>query len=119
MFGLVSPLRYDESESLLVHYPGQWKHATRGGKMLTTMSRKKRTEKDDSAHELWVSPKPLLKGPAGERAWENRPGGVPNTARFLELADLALGLKKQESRKKKPGTGTHLTVKTGPYTEQK
>lgn len=84
------------------------------------MSRKKRAIKnDDSAHGLWVSPKSLLKGPAGERAWENRVGGVPNTARFLELADLVLGLKKPEPRKKRPAAGTHLTVKTGPYTEQK
>jgi len=82
------------------------------------MSRKKRTTKeDDSDHGLWVSAKSPLKGHAGDRAWENRPGGVPNTARFLELADLALGLKKSEPRKKRPVTGNHLTAKTGPYTE--
>jgi hypothetical protein len=82
------------------------------------MARKKRAaEKDDTVNGLWVSPKSLLKGPAGERAWENRAGGIPNAARFLELADLALGLKKPEPRKKRSTTSTHLTVKTDPYTK--
>jgi len=90
------------------------------GKMPFCMGRKKRiTETDDSANGLWVSPKSLLKGPTGERAWENRAGGVPNAARFLELADLALGLRKPEPRKRKGATSTHLMVKTGPYSEQK
>jgi hypothetical protein len=83
------------------------------------MAKKKRAvEKDDSANGLWVSPKSPLKGPAGERAWENRAGGIPNGARFLELADLALGLKKPEPYKKRAATSTHLTVKKDPYTEQ-
>lgn len=81
--------------------------------------KKKRAVKDDSANGLWVSPRSLLKGPAGERAWENRPGGIPNSARFLELADRALGLKKAEPRKKKAAAGTHETTKKDPYTEQK
>ena len=28
--------------------------------------------------DLWIADRYSLKGPAGERAWENRPGGVPN-----------------------------------------
>lgn len=82
------------------------------------MAKKKRAvEKDDSANGLWVSPKSPLKGPTGERAWENRPGGIPNSARFLELADLALGVKKPEPHKKRSSISTHLTVKTDPYTK--
>jgi hypothetical protein len=83
------------------------------------MARKKKKGKKKDSGELWVSPRSLLKGPTGERAWENRPGGVPNSAKYLELADLALGLKKPEPRKKKAAPGTHATTKTDPYTEPK
>jgi hypothetical protein len=80
--------------------------------------KKKAAKKDDSADGLWVSPRSLLKGANGERAWDNRPGGVPNSSRFLELADLALGLKKPAPRKKKAATaGTHISTKTDPYSQ--
>ncbi|HEY2392569.1 MAG TPA: hypothetical protein VGK22_15445 [Candidatus Angelobacter sp.] len=66
--------------------------------------------------DLWIAPRYSLKGPAGERAWENRPGGAPNSSRFLELADIALGVKKPSSRKKRtPATSAHQTGKTEPY----
>jgi hypothetical protein len=81
--------------------------------------KKKPAKKDDSANGLWVSPRSLIKGANGERAWENRPGGIPNSARFLELADLALGLKKPEPRKKRTDVGTHVTTKTDPYSRQR
>jgi hypothetical protein len=67
-------------------------------------------------NELWIAPRYSLKGPAGERAWENRPGGIPNSTRFLELADIALGLIKPAARKKKAlTTSAHDTKKTEPY----
>jgi|GEM_PF-2304853 hypothetical protein len=51
--------------------------------------------KDDADSEgLWVAQKYSLKGPTGDRAWENRPGGIPSRSRFLELADIALGTNK-------------------------
>src|SRR5215471_5251302 len=54
--------------------------------------------------DLWIAPRYSLKGPAGERAWEDRPfGGPPNSARFLELADIALGLKKPSDERKTNG----------------
>jgi hypothetical protein len=81
--------------------------------------KKKAAKKDDSADGLWISPRSLLKGGNGERAWENRRGGVPNSSRFLELADLALGLKKPEPRKKRIGSGTHISTKTDPYSQQR
>lgn len=89
------------------------------GTISITVAKKKPTKKDDSANGLWVSPRFLLKGADGERAWENRPGGVPNSSRFLELADLALGLKKPEPRKKRAATGTHVSTKTDPYSQQR
>lgn len=64
--------------------------------------------------ELWIAPRYSLKGAHGERAWENRPGGPPNSQRMLELADIALGLKQPEHKKKPRGT-THQLLKTEPY----
>ena len=69
------------------------------------------------SNELWIAPRYSLKGPAGERAWENRPGGAPTSSRFLELADIALGLKKSGVHKKNAiASSTHETKKTEPYT---
>jgi hypothetical protein len=66
--------------------------------------------------ELWIAPRYSLKGPAGERAWENRAGGAPSSSRYLELADIALGLKKTTShRKKNPALSAHELKKTEPY----
>ena len=71
-------------------------------------------KKQHEEQELWIAPRYNLKGPAGERAWENRVGGVPNSSRFLELADVALGLKKP-TLPKKPSSERHDIVKTEPY----
>jgi hypothetical protein len=80
------------------------------------MARKRSEKPDKSPKDLWIAPRYSLKGPAGERAWENRPGGAPNSSRFLELADIALGIKKPESQKKKRSpSGAHETSKTEPY----
>jgi hypothetical protein len=87
---------------------------------------KKRPKKQKNNHheepgvkDLWIAPRYSLKGPAGERAWENRPGGVPNSSRFLELADIALGTKKP-SAKKKLGqqASAHDKQKTEPYSSK-
>lgn len=66
---------------------------------------------------LWIAPRYSLKGPAGERAWENRPGGAPSSGRYLEMADIALGLKKPDPafKKRKAAVGAHVTAKTEPY----
>ncbi|HWG50410.1 MAG TPA: hypothetical protein VN669_11995, partial [Candidatus Acidoferrales bacterium] len=59
-----------------------------------------------------------LKGQNGDRAWDHRQVGNPGSARFLELADIALGMRKPESKKK--GTHApspvHVTGKPEPYT---
>jgi len=81
----------------------------------TTMPKKSDNESEVSK-DLWIAPRYSLKGPAGERAWENRPGGAPNSSRFLELADIALGVKKPAAKKKRtPGASAHQTAKTEPY----
>ena len=77
---------------------------------------KKGSKGKSSPDGLWIAPKYSLKGPAGERAWENRPGGPPNSGRLLELADIALGLKKPSPKRRKPtDTSTHETTKKEPY----
>jgi len=68
-----------------------------------------------SPEGLWVAPRYSLKGPTGERAWENRPGGPPNSSRYLELADIALGVKKPTPNKKTKSQQTHVFAKTEPY----
>jgi hypothetical protein len=45
---------------------------------------KKSDKQPEVSKDLWIAPRYSLKGPAGERAWENRPGGAPNSSRFLE-----------------------------------
>jgi hypothetical protein len=71
------------------------------------------SRKDKS--DLWIAPQYSLKGPNGERAWENRPGGAPSNNRYLELADIALGLKKPDLKKRRPQPATHHAKKTKPY----
>lgn len=71
--------------------------------------------KHDAEPELWIRPNLSLKGDRGERAWGNRSGGIPNSSRILELADLALGLKKPETPKKRASAGIHPVTKSEPY----
>jgi hypothetical protein len=80
---------------------------------------KAKEKKTDAPNGLWIAPRYSLKGPSGERAWENRPGGVPSSSKYLELADIALGVKKPESGfiKRKAAAGAHDTSKTEPYSK--
>jgi hypothetical protein len=52
------------------------------------------------AHDLWIAPKSNLKGDGGDRAWNDR-STIPTGSRLLELADIALGLKKREPPQKR------------------
>lgn len=78
---------------------------------------KKRSTQNVKPTDLWVASHYSLKGPLGERAWENRLGGPPSQSRYLELADIALGIKKAESEK--PNSDIKHTAlaskKTEPY----
>lgn len=79
-------------------------------------NKKNGRKKEDQSKELWIAPRYSLKGPRGERAWENRAGGVPNSSRFLELADIAIGTKKPSAHKKKAANSSaHDRKKTEPY----
>jgi hypothetical protein len=66
-----------------------------GSKKLTVMAKggKKAKEKASLSEGLWIAPRNSLKGPTGKRGWENRPGDPSSNNRFLELADIALGVK--------------------------
>jgi hypothetical protein len=78
--------------------------------------KKDQPKSNDQTKELWIAPRYSLKGPKGERAWENRAGGAPSSSRFLELADIALGTKKPGAHKKKTSTpSAHDRKKTEPY----
>lgn len=72
----------------------------------------------DLSKELWVNPKSNLKGDRGDRSWENRAGGAPNSSRLLELADIALGLKRPVPMKRAAAAsdnGVRSIEKTEPY----
>jgi len=46
------------------------------------------------ASQVWINPNSTFKGPQSIRAGEHRSLAPPTAARLLELADTALGLKK-------------------------
>jgi hypothetical protein len=57
--------------------------------------------------KLWI---------ASRRQQEDRSISPPSHSRFLELADIALGLKKPSHGKKKPVASSHdYALKTEPY----
>jgi hypothetical protein len=66
------------------------------------MRKEPKSEKKDAldVKDLWIAPRYALKGAMSTRARENRPGGAPNSSRFLELADIALGIKKPVPKRK-------------------
>jgi hypothetical protein len=82
-----------------------------------TKKRKPSPEEVDLSKDLWIAPRFNLRGPDGNRAWDNRGNITPTSgARVLELADIALGNKKSSaSRKKAAAAGVHQTRKTEPY----
>src|SRR5215467_496572 len=77
-------------------------------------------ENSDSGKDLWINPRSNLRGPEGNRAWDNQGNISPSSgSRFLELADIALGIKKPTPKKKKAaaaGVGIQPPAgKTEPY----
>lgn len=71
---------------------------------------KPKMSKVDVAKDLWINPRSNIKGPDGDRAWDNQGNISPNSgAKFLELADIALGLKKPTTprKKKAAAAGAH------------
>ena len=73
--------------------------------------------KQNLAKDLWINPRSNLKGPDGNRAWDNGGNIAPSSgSRFLELADIALGLKKPPRKKKAAAAaqGVQTAEKTEP-----
>ncbi|HEY6969040.1 MAG TPA: hypothetical protein VJA94_07550 [Candidatus Angelobacter sp.] len=70
----------------------------------------------DLSKDLWIAPRLNLRGENGNRAWD-RSGNLPPGAgaRFLELADIALGIKKPQHKKNGAGPIAHETTKKEPY----
>jgi len=62
--------------------------------------RKKPEENLAHPDDLWLRPRSIPKGRESERAWPYRRSDTPSQNRFLELADLALGLNKLPKKKK-------------------
>lgn len=80
-----------------------------GSQHLMARSRKPHVSQAGLAKDLWINPQSNLRGPYGDRAWDNQ-GNISSHsgARFLELADTALGLKKPTAKKKKAAAvGSH------------
>jgi hypothetical protein len=65
-------------------------------------SPRRRKPKVDLSKDLWISPHWNLRGHNGDRAWDRRGNLSPGAgARFLELADVALGNKQRAPGKDK------------------
>jgi hypothetical protein len=80
----------------------------------------KKGAKKSAENNLWIAARFTLKGNDGDRAWDERRGGPPNGSRYLEYADIALGLKKVEPRKQRANPrSTHDLSKTDPYSQVK
>lgn len=70
----------------------------------------------DLSKDLWIAPRMSLRGANGDRAWD-RSGNLPPGAgaRFLELADIALGIRKPQQKKNGASPTAHRTTKKEPY----
>ena len=80
----------------------------------------KKNKKKSTENNLWIAARFSMKGNDGDRAWDERRGGPPNGSRYLEYADIALGLKKVEPRKQRTTPrSTHDLAKTDPYSQMK
>lgn len=79
------------------------------------MSKNRKKQVEPAEPEMWIRPNLNLKGQAGNRAWNDSAGGIPNSARYLELADIALGAVKPKSKKRQPDNGVRSSKKTEPY----
>ncbi len=81
----------------------------------TGMPNKRKTKKEaDTEDELWVAPRSSFRGADGGRGWGDHITRPPNSSRFLEMADIALGLKKPTPKKTK-SKSVHQTTKSEPY----
>jgi len=80
------------------------------------MSKKSKSRQHGNSSDMWVRPSSTIKQ-EGSGEFNRNIGNSPNTSRFLELADLALGLKKPKPKKRAAAAGSaHQTSdKIEPY----
>lgn len=108
----------------LLAYLGVW--LSLNGALLWFMAPRKTSKKSPKSKAkqkeiVWIASRGAkgpseLKIPDCELVREPRPKGVPTTSRYLELADIALGLKKPTARKQPRSFPTHdLGLKIEPY----
>lgn len=85
-------------------------------KDLWPMSNKKSKARSVTT-DVWINPKSSLSSGRRDQALDARFGdtrfGDKTSSRFLELADVALGLRKPELRRKKSGTGNAREIAPG------
>jgi len=84
---------------------------------LKLKKRQLRAKAPDLSKGLWINPRSNIRG-VDERRVRDSGGNISPSAgaRLLELADIALGLKKPVPRKKKPLMHVHQVIhKTEPY----
>jgi len=68
---------------------------------------KSKTPSIDLSKDLWIAPAFSMRGKDGDRAWNSSGNLTPSAgARFLELADVALGQKKHATPTKKKKAAT-------------
>ena len=83
------------------------------------MSKTSYPENSHALKGMWINPKSNLNRESGKSEWQAEAGvpGDPQTARNLELADVALQLKERIRMKAKvAAAGAHQTdAKTEPY----
>jgi hypothetical protein len=93
---------------------GRWALSKKNGAKKANGKGSKKTKNNSmttiGVGDLWIAPKSNLKGDRGDRAWNDR-RATPTGSRLLELADIALGLKKPEPPKKRISL-SQATVKT-------
>ncbi|HET6843009.1 MAG TPA: hypothetical protein VFK06_15245 [Candidatus Angelobacter sp.] len=66
------------------------------------MARKRKPQMLKEEDDLWINPLFNMRGPDGNRSRANRGNITPSDgSKFLELANIALGLKKTAPKKKK------------------
>lgn len=73
-----------------------------------TRVRKPKVSESDLKKDLWINPRSNLRGPDGDRGRGTQGNISPSSgSRFLELGDIALGLKHPRPKRKKAATAAN------------
>jgi hypothetical protein len=80
------------------------------------MAKAPKSPPSEEGDEMWVRPTTTIKQ-EGSGEINRNIGGTANTSRFLELADIALGFKKPQLKKRGAAAGSGATHQTSAKTE--